>query len=1330
MDDKRITQYLLGKFESLNSQEQTALQVLALGGLWTSRSQLQKCLQACLNNSVDYRGAGELFFSLVEKGFAVEESKLYCHVLLERAMNERALANDDFSFWLKEVERALPTGFNWGVDVKQQIARGYRYAAFKAASGDWDGFVATSRRMISDYRAAFKAADFIEKEVVSRYEYTPFEVSQSLLDLVMEQGPDITAFNRKLPLGFYRYSLLNLSESKHFERLVAFLFSSGDSETLYQAAASNPLIQAVVLFLQGDSRSALRSFDSLLSQTKISPFFLLFYGAVIIDLELTDRFSSVATMLEKAPVSPFKRAALTIASYLSLRSGKRKLWQKELESLDRSAPDTIWHKLFTGLVLNWYDRDVWKRYFRSDDFSGRYLKALGYDWLAFQFDAVAGKPSAGNYRALIKLVPEVPEWQRKLNDLMSIGGVTSSTSAERLVWMVSCRGRRSVEPRIQKKGSNGWTKGRAVALSKLVNGEVACMSRHDYKVAELVQLSCAGGYGTENSRYTLNFELAVEALSGHPLVFSSVDVKSLNIVKVEPVLYVSSVGNGCNVRLNPYRRQSGVEVLYDGDSVLEVIRFSSEHAEIADFTGMEGVTVPKDQLPQIQRLIETLSPMVQVHTDIETEDEEELVYDGDASPVLRLYMNHGTLKVEVVTIPYAESATAFLPSSGSPVFYEHSSGLMVKVVRNFAAEKEELKRLLEACPRLGDAYDGSGVWLFDNPEVAMEVVDEIYQVRDLFRVEWPTGKKLEPKGESGLESLQLRIKHDRGWFDVKGSLKIDKHTMVELSKLLEKITDRKSPYVRLTENTFIKLTDHLQSVLDEFNTVLEARDDGFAFGGFKLPLIAQTLQKHDLEISGDKAWREQLASCLKAFDLQPEVPSTFAAELRDYQFDGFQWLVRMSEAGCGACLADDMGLGKTVQTLALLVQRVTTGPALVIAPASVCHNWMEESRRFAPTLKPLLLAETEDRAEALKKAGKFDLIICSYSMLNIEEENLQAVKWGTVVLDEAQMIKNHSTARYKSAVKLDAGFRMIATGTPVENSLTELWNLFNFINPGLLGRRREFFDKYVQGIERHNDTRLQMQLRHLIKPFVLRRMKCDVLDELPEKTEITIKVDLSEREKTFYQLLRQNVVKSLENYAHGAKGMHVLSGIMKLRRAACSPSLLAEDQTVGSSKIAEMVQLVKELVGNGHKALIFSQFTDYLKIASETVAQQGITSFYLDGSTSQPKRKILIDSFQNGEADLFFISLKAGGTGLNLTAADYVIHLDPWWNPAVEDQASDRVHRIGQERPVTVYRLIAAGTIEEKITALHAQKRELAESMLDMSASSLTIDQMMELIGR
>jgi len=426
-----------------------------------------------------------------------------------------------------------------------------------------------------------------------------------------------------------------------------------------------------------------------------------------------------------------------------------------------------------------------------------------------------------------------------------------------------------------------------------------------------------------------------------------------------------------------------------------------------------------------------------------------------------------------------------------------------------------------------------------------------------------------------------------------------------------------------------------------------------------------------------------------------------------------------------------MGLGKTVQALALILSRTSAGPTLVLAPTSVGMNWLDEATRFAPTLRPQRFGPG-DRQRMLDEAGPFDLIVCSYGLLQTESERLTGVTWSTIVADEAQAIKNTLTKRSRAAMALQAGFRMITTGTPIENHLGELWNLFRFINPGLLGSLERFNQRFAIPIEQHQDRAARQRLKQLIRPFILRRLKRDVLTELPSRTEITLHVELSDEETALYEAMRQQAIERIQDATlpPGQQRVKILAEIMRLRRACCNPKLVLPDSPIGSSKMEAFIEILQELRDNRHKALVFSQFIGHLGLIREHLDKHGVSYQYLDGSTPVKRRTAAIDAFQAGEGELFLISLKAGGSGLNLTAADYVIHMDPWWNPAVEDQASDRAHRIGQQRPVTIYRLVARNTIEDKIVQLHAHKRELADNLLEGSEMSgkMSMDEIISLL--
>lgn len=470
---------------------------------------------------------------------------------------------------------------------------------------------------------------------------------------------------------------------------------------------------------------------------------------------------------------------------------------------------------------------------------------------------------------------------------------------------------------------------------------------------------------------------------------------------------------------------------------------------------------------------------------------------------------------------------------------------------------------------------------------------------------------------------------------------------------------------------------------------------------------------------------EGLRPLLDDFDglPEPELPADLTATLRDYQRQGVAWLGFLRQAQLGALLADDMGLGKTLQTICAI-----RGRTLVVAPTSVLPNWAAEVAKFRPSLKTSIY---HGSGRALDPDA--DVTLTTYALLRLDLEKLQDVKWDTVVLDEAQAIKNPDSKVARAAFELPGVFRIALTGTPVENRLDDLWSQFHFLNRGLLGGRSDFGDRYVRPIE-SGDPNAAGALRNRVKPFLLRRLKRDVATELPPRTDVVLHCDLEAEERSTYDAVRaatQNDI--MKRLGEGASVMAMLEALLRLRQAACHRALLpgeAKASKDASSKVQILLDQLETAVSEGHKALVFSQWTSFLDLIEPHLKAAGITFNRLDGSTKD--RGAVVDAFQDpGGPSVMLLSLKAGGTGLNLTAADHVFLMDPWWNPAVEDQAADRAHRIGQENPVLVHRVVAKGTVEERILALQEKKRALADAAVGDggAASSISRDELLELLA-
>lgn len=458
-------------------------------------------------------------------------------------------------------------------------------------------------------------------------------------------------------------------------------------------------------------------------------------------------------------------------------------------------------------------------------------------------------------------------------------------------------------------------------------------------------------------------------------------------------------------------------------------------------------------------------------------------------------------------------------------------------------------------------------------------------------------------------------------------------------------------------------------------------------------------------------------------------PAGLQAELRGYQREGLRWLNALADAGVGGVLADDMGLGKTLQLLAHLASLKSSGaldcPALIVAPTSLVPNWYSEARRFTPDLRVLVL-QGPQRNEAFAQIDAHDIVLTSYALLPRDVEALREHRFAVVVLDEAQQVKNPRTQARRAVTALDAPRRVCVSGTPLENHLGELWSQLDLAVPGLLGDEAAFRRHYRVPIEKQRDLECQERLNRRIAPFILRRTKTEVASELPPKTEITRRVALEGGQRELYENLRLSLAEALretiaeQGFEHS--GIMVLDALLKLRQVCCDPRLVKLDaarQVTESAKFELLMDMLPALVAEGRRMLVFSQFTEMLQLIAKELDHRGLPYVMLTGDTrdrAEPVRR-----FQEGEVPVFLLSLKAGGVGLNLTAADTVIHYDPWWNPAAEAQASDRAHRIGQDKPVFVYRLITSGTVEERIEAMKARKAELADAVLEGGGSRDTL---------
>ena len=578
-------------------------------------------------------------------------------------------------------------------------------------------------------------------------------------------------------------------------------------------------------------------------------------------------------------------------------------------------------------------------------------------------------------------------------------------------------------------------------------------------------------------------------------------------------------------------------------------------------------------------------------------------------------------------------------------------------------------------------------------------------------------------------TLRVNISSGIDWFDIK--------TLVEYGDQLislhavRKALKHGEHYIKLTDGSVGQIP---QDWLDKYKhlwNLAQETEDGFRISDFHLPLI-DSLLEDDLNIEPPEDLKQRQAR-FRNFEqiVSQPLPQGFNGELRPYQKHGFDWLHFLREYNFGGILADDMGLGKTIQVLAYLQsikeQAISKSAVLLVVPKSLITNWQREAEKFTPSLR-FLEYLGNIRSKDSNLFNNYDVIITTYGTMLRDIEILSQYKFHYVILDESQSIKNPLAKSARAARQLDADHRLVMTGTPVENNTFELWSQFAFLNPGLLGNMDYFKREFSTPIENNHDEQAATILRKLIYPFILRRTKEQVAPELPPRTERVLYTDMDSAQKKLYNQTRENyraeLLGLIENQGLNDSRFKILEGLLRLRQIAIHPALVDKNYKGEAPKFELLLETLETLQAENHKALIFSQFVETLSLVRYELDQRHIKYVYLDGKTTH--RQSHVDQFQNDPSFSFFlISLKAGGVGLNLTAADYVIHLDPWWNPAVEMQASDRAHRIGQDKPVFVYKIITRNSVEEKILQLQERKRDLVKNLISAESSffkSLTQD--------
>ncbi len=934
---------------------------------------------------------------------------------------------------------------------------------------------------------------------------------------------------------------------------------------------------------------------------------------------------------------------------------------------------------------------------------------------------------------ICKLIEPRPAWERMLSRLKSWAenDVTPKESKERLIWVIGRRndldfGRSVIEPKIQKKTKQGkWSRGRRVSLDDLRTKYSSLLTSRDSLVLGKILREYRTFYWSISLNLLEGLVLKMDNIYNeydpeHPIQFTRGEY--LFNIKKENGLYTFYFVPPIEAKytylpIDDYH----VEVFIANKALLQL-------KEILD-PYMDGIPVENEQvLQEVIQLVSRAVPVQQGKIEIVTDEQQE----SEPEFILRIYNSREGFALTLKVRPIPGRHVYLDPGEGEQFITFRKDGKLVSVKRSLARERQKAEKILQQLPTLQKYKKGAYYWVIPTPEESLKVFAEIRNLKEELTIQWPKNFEKKLYGKLDFSALSLHIGSGVDWFELSGDVTIDENLVINFRNLLEQWENSNySEFVEISPGKLVQLTERMLNFLKKVHSFTTGKGEKVRLHRFSA-LALPELEREIPVSQKTPQWKTFFEKFARAQQLKAEVPEGFQGTLRPYQVEGYQWLRRLAELEAGACLADDMGLGKTIQALALILSRAEGGATLVIAPASVVYNWEKEARRFTPSLNPIVLSNQAE-VENYTRPEPYHLVLCNYHIFQRYGEHFLKFQWQTIVLDEAQAIKNITAKRTQAALKLQGKFRMITTGTPIENHLQELWTLFRFLLPGLLGSWKSFREKFVLPIMRYQDNQRLEHLKRLIQPFVLRRLKEQVIKELPPKTEINVYIELSPEEMAFYEAIREQALKNLatvKEEGNGQQRIRILAELMRMRRAVCHPKLINPSVKLPGTKITVLKDLLQELIENRHRTLVFSQFVDFLKIVEKELKKSKISYQYLDGQTPVAQRQKRIEAFQNGEGDVFLISLKAGGLGLNLTAASYVIHLDPWWNPAVEDQASDRAHRIGQTQPVTVYRFITRNTIEEKILSLHQRKRELAESLLQGADTvhEISLEEMLALI--
>jgi hypothetical protein len=933
----------------------------------------------------------------------------------------------------------------------------------------------------------------------------------------------------------------------------------------------------------------------------------------------------------------------------------------------------------------------------------------------------------GDHPTLVNIYHKA-EWQSVLEGLMdeAEGGKTVTDEPDtRLMYIRESPDSNAIQVREQTRLKNGaWGNGKRLSESRYKKGVVECMNNADRRI--LARLN-------HSDHWELQLEHVIEEMVDDSRLYigRTAPFEQVKVDRDKPYLMVEKEDDRFVVKSNvPLgKAQDDLVIVEDSPTHYSLINIPNEIRGYYIKLLQLG-SLPLEAEPTLRSLLAKIGGKVELHSS--------LIEGGSTLPLVEGQWNvgfklspkpGGNWEVEVFVRPLPGGRKTFRLGMGDEVIIDENEEGRVRVKRHLELERQNRELVSHFWNSEGEEFIEREIY---SPEFMLDLVQMIQSQPDTFYAEWPEGQGFKIRSlNKGMSSWSGVLKQRGQWFDIEGDVDIDEQTRISISELLELVGKSKGKFVKIGEGEFLALSEKLKAQLKALDAIANRERGKIKISPFSAALMGDDLLNGGLKLKMDQTLQDIRQRILDGSNYSPAIPKELNATLRPYQKDGYLWIARLNSWGAGALLADDMGLGKTIQTIAFLLLKKNEGPSLVVAPASVAPNWKTEMEKFAPTLNVQVLNFATDRQQVIRDAKAGDVVVTTYGILLSIQDDITQKHWNVACLDEAHIIKNRGAKTSAAAMKIQADNRVMLTGTPVQNHLGELWSLFQFVNPGLLGNYEHFSQKFIIPIEGYQDKEKQEQLEHIVHPFMLRRTKQAVLKELPEKIEIYHSVELNRDELAIYESIRVRAEKMLQ--AAGADiDMHVLAEITRLRQAACSAQLIEPKWTGECSKITSLVELLQGVIEGGNRALVFSQFVSFFDIVRKELDRLGMKYFYIDGSVSMKQRAEMVEAFQNGENSLFLISLKAGGLGLNLTGANYVFHLDPWWNPAIEQQATDRTYRIGQNRAVTVYHLVSKNTIEEKIIRLHQTKRDLAENILAGTDASykLTGKDLLEMVAK